>query len=266
MSILSSSVHLMVLPPFLGTSPPHSHAIEPNLSESVFSLKNGEWWYHSINNVENLFSNELQTIPLILNLYIWWKKSHYTSTFGQSCCLSLRFHSPPPALLSLATCLKRAKTFNPGLKFSETDLQSEHLLFHVLTHLVSKAWWFCWRWSEKNTSPLVLFVSSSSLPVRQLLCNFHFIQLQLHDHVPTIPQLQFPPESRDLGDLLLQGGGHPLLPALVPVQLWSSPGPQWSLDQPDHLVHVLLDRADQLVVRVVGAVHNVLEALQVVVP
>ena len=75
MSILSSSVHLMVLPPFLGTSPPRSHAIEPTLSESVLSLKkNCEWWYYSINNVDNLFTNELQTIPLILNLYIWWKK------------------------------------------------------------------------------------------------------------------------------------------------------------------------------------------------
>ena len=57
------------------------------------------------------------------------------------------------------------------------------------------------------------------------------------------------PENRNLRDLLLHGHGDALLLALVP----------------DHLVHVLLDRADQLVVRVVGAVHNVLEALQVVV-
>ena len=38
-------------------------------------------------NVDNLFVKELQTIPLILMLYIW-KNSHYTSTFEQSCCLS----------------------------------------------------------------------------------------------------------------------------------------------------------------------------------
>ena len=35
-------------------------------------------------NVDNLFVKELQTIPLILKLYIW-DNSHYTSTFGQSC-------------------------------------------------------------------------------------------------------------------------------------------------------------------------------------
>ena len=143
--------------------------ISPTLSRN---WANPEWIcfqfekYHSINNVDNRFTNELQTIPLILNMYIRRKKIHYTSTFRQSCCLSLRFHSPPSALLSLATCLERAKTFNPGLKFSETDLQSEHLLFHVLTHLVSTAWWFYWRWSEKkrftSCSFCIIFFTSCS--------------------------------------------------------------------------------------------------------
>ena len=163
-------------------------------------------------------------------MYIRRKKIHYTSTFRQSCCLSLRFHSPPSALLSLATCLERAKTFYPGLKFSETDLQSEHLLFHVLTHLVSTAWWFYWRWSEKkrftSCSFCIIFFTSCSPASLQFpfytitrswsqMRTFSRISLCLKNC--TFPQLQFPPESRDLGDLLLQGGGHPLLPALVPV-------------------------------------------------
>ena len=38
-------------------------------------------------NVDKLFVKELQTIPLILKLYVW-DNSHYTSTFGQSCFLS----------------------------------------------------------------------------------------------------------------------------------------------------------------------------------
>ena len=38
-------------------------------------------------NVDKPFVKELQTIPLILKLYIW-KISHYTSTFGQSCWLT----------------------------------------------------------------------------------------------------------------------------------------------------------------------------------
>ena len=80
----------------------------------------------------------MSTIPFFLNI-IFDEKITLHKYFRTVLCLSLRFHSPPSALLSLATCLKRAKTFNPSLKFSETDLQSEHLLFHVLTHLVSKA-------------------------------------------------------------------------------------------------------------------------------
>ena len=44
-------------------------------------------WKSKDDNVDKLFVKELQTIPLILKLYIW-DNSHYTSTLGQSCFLS----------------------------------------------------------------------------------------------------------------------------------------------------------------------------------
>ena len=44
-------------------------------------------WKSKDDNVDKLFVKELQTIPLILKLYIW-DNSHYTSTFGQSCWLT----------------------------------------------------------------------------------------------------------------------------------------------------------------------------------
>ena len=183
---------------------------------NLFSVwKNGEGWYHSINNVDNLFTNELQTIPLILNMYIR-RKNYITQVLSDSLvvCPSDSIHH------HLHYCHQPPVWRGPRPStpvWSSLRLICRASTFSSTCWLTWSAWWFCWRWSEKNNSPLVLSVSSSSLPVRQLLCNFHFIQLQLHDHVPTVPQLQFPPESRDLGDLLLQGGGHPLLPALVPV-------------------------------------------------
>ena len=36
----------------------------------------------------------------------------------------------------IVTCLERAKTFYPTLKFSEAHLKSKHLLLNVLPHLV----------------------------------------------------------------------------------------------------------------------------------
>ena len=36
----------------------------------------------------------------------------------------------------IVTCLERAKTFYPSLKFSEAHLKSKHLLLNVLPHLV----------------------------------------------------------------------------------------------------------------------------------
>ena len=51
---------------------------------NLFSVwKNGEGWYHSINNVDNLFTNELQTIPLILNMYIR-RKNYITQVLSDS--------------------------------------------------------------------------------------------------------------------------------------------------------------------------------------
>ena len=36
----------------------------------------------------------------------------------------------------IVTCLERAKTFYPSLKFSEAHLKSKHLLLNVLPHLL----------------------------------------------------------------------------------------------------------------------------------
>ena len=179
MFILSSSVHLMVLPPFLGTFPPHSHAIEPTLSESVFSFK--KWWVVISFNKQcwKSFYQWASNHPPYSKLVYLMKKITLHKYF-RTVLLSV-----PPISFTTTCIIVTGHLFGEG-----QDLQPR---FEVL-----------WDWSaerapslpradspgqhddsvggdlKKNISPLALSVSSSSLPVRQLLCNFHFIQL--HDH------------------------------------------------------------------------------------